>query len=142
MANTGTGGDSFVGIGQAKAHIRVFEPLKVDTSKSRARVSGVGEGILTSIGTVTSNTFIGVVEFNALANLPFLLGLKDMKKPRVTLDALNDVMVRDGEILCPLIFKYGHQWLTLGAFETLFIRDLGIQYSEFHLTEFQLRNVH
>ncbi|KAI0992942.1 hypothetical protein K3495_g15242, partial [Podosphaera aphanis] len=143
LIDTGAAGRSTVGIGQFRALQRLRKNLKLDkTQAGKVNISGIGAGVFASIGAVVLDTPIGQISFHLVpCNIPFLLGLSDMKNFGATPDVVNNKMLKHGKTVAQLFEKYGHLWMTLGYFETLFLYESD-EPPMCLLTEQELRTIH
>ncbi|KAI0996097.1 hypothetical protein K3495_g12084, partial [Podosphaera aphanis] len=144
LVDTGAAGHSTVGVGQAKALQAIQKELKVDKERAgEVKISGIGNGVFVSLGSITLHTPIGKVTFHILpCNTPFLLGLQDMTYLGVTPDIQKNVMMKDQKPVAALIRKYGHLWMTLGHFESLYIYENSNEPPICYLTEQQIKTCH
>ncbi|KAI1001783.1 hypothetical protein K3495_g6420 [Podosphaera aphanis] len=144
LFDTGAAGRSTFGIGQVKALQRIQKDLKVDKARAgEAKISGIGSGVFVSLCAITLDTPVGKIIFHVLpCNTPFLLALEDMTRLGITPDVQKDVMLRDKKPVAALIRKYGHLWMTLGRFESLFIYDTNDKSRICYLTEQQIKTCH
>ncbi|KAI0996015.1 hypothetical protein K3495_g12165 [Podosphaera aphanis] len=86
---------------------------KITLDKTKAGVVNVqfGIGSTSSIGSITINTPIGVIEFHVVeADIPSLLSLNDMDRLQVKLDNLNNVLIQRGKEF-PVTRRFGHVFL-------------------------------
>ncbi|POS85249.1 hypothetical protein EPUL_003471 [Erysiphe pulchra] len=122
LVDTDAAGRSTVGVGQFKALQQLRGDLELDkTQAGKVKISGIGACVFTSIGAVVLNTPIGQISFHLIpCNIPFLLRLSDMKHFEATPDVVNIRMLKNGKAVAQVFEKYGHLWMTLGHFETLF----------------------
>lgn len=123
LVDTGAAGYSTAGVEQFKALQRLRPGLKLDRKRANeCRVKGIGDGVFSSLGAVDIQTPIGMVTFHVVpCNIPFLLSLKDMDRLHCTADTQINSMVQHGKVKARLLRKYGHIWMTLGHFDSLFI---------------------
>lgn len=62
MVDTGAAGSSTVGVGQVKALQHIRKDLNIDREKAGAvKISGIGEGVFVSIGSITLDTPISTL---------------------------------------------------------------------------------
>ncbi|KAI1003043.1 hypothetical protein K3495_g5165 [Podosphaera aphanis] len=139
------GSFSTAGVGQVKAFQPIKKNLIIHTSKpGRAKIAGIGKGkgVYESIGPVIIDTPIGKITFYvAPCNIPFLLGLRGMRRLRAYANIVDNTMIQDGKPVVTLIENYGHLGLTLGEIQTLFTDNDDGTIGCF-LTEQEIRTIH
>ena len=126
LPDTGAANVSTAGREQLLALQR--EDPRVELDKQTAGQASIkfGKGSsVTSIGTTTVKTPIGIITFHVLDTpTPFLLCLADMDRLGVYLDNTRDELVC-GTTRVPIIRKWGHPWFHLNRMEnaTLFMSE-------------------
>lgn len=135
MPDTGASMISTVGIGQARALIRICPWLSIDQSKSDGNTVRFGDGPRTScLGTLTVEGPLGTITyFVTEGNTPFLFCLKDMDDKGIYFDNTRDELVNKlTGARVPVTRKFGHGW-----FHTNVASD-----ASSHFTEGELRRLH
>ncbi|KHJ34330.1 hypothetical protein EV44_g3567 [Erysiphe necator] len=125
-----------------EAQVRALQKLRNITidSLTAGKVKIIfGIGATTSLGTVSLETNIGIINFNVVpSNTPFLLSLKDMDTLKVKLDNLRNVLLQGNQEF-PFVRKFGHPFLLLTDITTTIIYSCD---TECHLSEPELRQLH
>jgi hypothetical protein len=111
LIDTGAALNSTAGYDQYLAYNDKITYITLDTSKDGAIRARFGIGSTTSIGSITTDSPIGTIEFHIVhTGTPFLLCLQDMDKLGVYVDNLRNVIVgKSTEI--PVTRHSGHIWL-------------------------------
>ncbi|KAF4466535.1 hypothetical protein FALBO_6604, partial [Fusarium albosuccineum] len=135
MPDTGASMISTVGIGQARALMRICPWLSIDQSRADGNTVRFGDGPRTScLGTLSVDGPLGeITYFVTEGNTPFLFCLKDMDDKGIYFDNTCDELVnKKTGARVPVVRKYGHGW---------FHTNVACEASS-HFTEAELRRLH
>ena len=110
VIDTGASRRSTGGFGQYLTYKKTH-PVKLDTTKAGMVNVQFGIGSVTSIGSITIPTPIGVVEFHIVkADTPFLLCLHDMDTLQAQfLNLTNKIVTPKGSV--PVVRRFGHAFI-------------------------------
>ncbi|KAF6807096.1 hypothetical protein CPLU01_15834 [Colletotrichum plurivorum] len=135
LPDTGAAGFSTAGYPQVVALRRTHPAVEINTSHAgKANIRFGGGDLLPSNGTITVPTPFGPIDFHVVpVNTPFLLCLADMDRLRIRFDNLANTL-QQGDVVVPIIRKWGHPWLLLGPPEQSLAWN--------HLTDVELRRLH
>ena len=122
MIDTGASKRSTAGHGQYLAYRKTHD-VAIDTTRAGLVNVQFGIGSASSIGSVTINTPVGMVEFHIVeADTPFLLCLADMDSLKVYYNNLTNTLVTPTELF-PVIRRFGHPFLLWEESLQSFITD-------------------
>ncbi|RKF65906.1 hypothetical protein OnM2_001033, partial [Erysiphe neolycopersici] len=137
LIDTGASLRSTAGYGQYLAYKQLNgttnNNIELDTSKTGLVNVQFGIGSTSSLGSITIDTPLGLIEFHVVnADIPFLLCLYDMDRLQVKLDNLNNVLLQ-GDKSFPVVRRFGHIFL---------LNKVIFKSSECFLSTIELRRLH
>ncbi|POS82415.1 hypothetical protein EPUL_006188 [Erysiphe pulchra] len=137
LIDTGALLRSTTGYGQYLAYKQLHstnsDKIKLDRSKIGMVNVQLGIGSTSSLGSITIDTPLGMIEFHVVNDeIPFLLCLYDMDRLQVKLDNLNNVLLQ-GDKSFPVIRRFGHIFLP---------NKVIFKSSDFFLSTIELRRLH
>lgn len=140
LINSGAATRSTGGVGQLKALQRILSvELDKTTTGSTNFVFGIGS--ISSIGTVTMDTPLGIIVFHiAQVNTPFLLYLADIDKLGAFFNNLTNEVIQSNRSY-PVIRRYGHAFLFWCTSAYFFITKSFMQ-NPCYLTDIELCHLH
>ena len=93
LPDTGASGLSIVGIGQARALIRLIKSLTIESTDKQHTIN-FGAGSAISFGILNVLTIFGNIPFHVLnSSTPFLYSIMDIDRIGVKLDNIDNLLI-------------------------------------------------
>lgn len=101
-----------------------------------------GIGAISSIGSVTISTPVGIVEFHVVkADTPFLLCLADMDRLNIYYNNLQNKLILNDDKIIPITRRFGHPFLLWECSLNAYVTE-SFACNPCYLTETELRQLH
>jgi hypothetical protein len=142
MIDTGASKKSTAGYGQYLAYKKTTPvDVNIDTTYAGAVNVQFGIGSTASIGSISVDTPIGVVNFHIVkADTPFLLCLADMDSLQAYYNNVTDALVTPSVTL-PVTRRFGHPFLIWGETLKTYIQQ-SFEYNPCYLTTVEIQRLH